>query len=38
MEHKMWSRFLALVVGVVLLGACAQAYAIEAGQGYKKDG
>ena len=32
MEHKIWSNFLAIVVGVVLLGACAQVYAIEAGQ------
>ena len=33
MKQQMWSKLLAIVVGVVLLGACAQAYAIEAGQG-----
>ena len=32
MKHQTWPKFLAFVIGIVLLGACARAGAIEAGQ------
>ena len=32
MKYQVWSKFLAIVVGVILLGACAHAYAVEVGQ------
>ena len=32
MKHQVWSKFLVFVVGIVLLGACAHASAVEIGQ------
>ena len=32
MKYQAWSKFLAIVVGAMLLGVCAHAYAVEVGQ------
>lgn len=32
MKYKMWSKCLAIIVGIVLLGACAHSNAVETGQ------